>query len=1426
MILPAPAMEALQIYDTGFGLSGLAFSPCRLYVVTLHLDAANRIMFRYWYGPMMLFSHNGFDHTCLCATYIMHRCLGVLGTRLCDKKSIKLSISPHNPTKLMLPSCPCAIFLLANLDIFVTTMAPTSKSLTEVDWLPHKNYITHMIHGEKLSHAEILENLESRGFRANKNQLENQLKKWNIRRKLLKGQSKAAWQCVGHRITKRKKQGKESKVVIDGKVYDARDVAKEVGRNQPSILEKFKQGPASPKSPEGMMISVCSPYPFESELSWPKELPWFKFQLTFTIAIPSTTTVLTQSINDLLGLLTRQSTEGSTQEVAHRNDYSSPSMMSQLVSGLRDVMPEAYADESLYRAQSIIKGSNNQRLEQLVMIILFQLSNNIHRDELIGIWPTILCLIQSSGFMDKVLKRNRSTDVTSMAVAEKLYKIAFQAGFQPDTRQSHTIKDGTRKLINWLLSSGQDPNVPVQIGKHFGTSLQAAVLYQEVDLALMLLGKGADPNLGASISLDSRLWRMLPLSYAISFDNYVRRADLIEALLENHADPNLVVTKNGLYPLRIAVYRQDYRTINVLLSYGAKIPIRYGMSCPLTDRAEPDMPIEDFREQTVLGCAASLRPESAALDMVKYLLEYLRKNNHSNELPKLIPEDSLLTAANQGYNEVLTLLLNEGINVNANSEGFSALHVAAFRGHVATCRVLLDNGALVDPAPSLIDRQASPLHLAAYGDHLEVVQLLHGWGADINLELPPSAYWPNSPFSIGNRYLLSSAGARECTPYEKHQVSWFCASPVGAAMHNAKTGSTYRYLVSKGAVIPHSMAYHAARDLKDFELISFLLENGQDPNQREPSGGTLLQAVLTLNGKIDEKTRLLCGEVASALLDRGAIVVGGEAVQAVQLGNWNLVERILDKDYGNVTQTHPEMTMIHAAFLSRDPDIVRNVIDMHPEAYDPCALCLATLLTCGNNEWMSIFGQLLENRTRLERPRDEETLAIGIASWYGNIPLLKLLLERIPPSQSLRIPQPDYDPSFMLVLNPTIVCALKPIGTQPTYRHRYISPLSFALKSPRARGLLLDHGYKADTEVLEAAISLEDPALVKQLLPRNRRPFGQGVLNTAIEHGNVETVKVLLEAGEDIEGRTISDPLFYSPLAIAIGRGNASILNLILERNPDVNAGRSAALKRACIEGNMGFVKRLIELGADINPGQFSITPLEYAAAKGRIDIIQLLLSSGANTERQWRISYVVAIALAMRNGHQAAAEVLKRHREWTKEDQDLFARFNSRPLIHWNQIDHVHDAYIRKRIIQEVSDSDDDDQMSSADCSSIQPDATPERSIVGLSDSDGDTQMIDMEESDRDDDEQMADTVSEGGSNMEDVEQVPDMNRESPEPASNTGVGDATNFGDGIDFGDWVSYDGWLPESVDLGSSDFGNGMDGNDLYYGMNWGDYGGFQ
>ncbi|KAI0844794.1 ankyrin repeat-containing domain protein [Daldinia vernicosa] len=1191
-------------------------------------------------------------------------------------------------------------------------MASTRK--TEADWLPYKHHINTMIHSEKRSNSDILEWLRSQNFHASKSQLEYQLQNWNIRRKLRKGQSEDIWRYVGHRVTKRRGRGKESKVVIDGKVYGAIEVAKEISRNQLSTLERIQQG--DPIAPEGMAISVLSPHSSEMEVSWPYELPWFKFRLQLAFPISPRPSILTQCTNDILHLLTRHSIPGDIEGIVRRNHDDSPLVISHLASGMRCFMPEAYPDEILSRTQSIIQGLDNQRLEQLIMIIIFRLSNNLDTDELIEIWPTVLNLFHISGIMSKPLESKETTDITAIAVAEKLYRIAFQAGFHPNLQRPRDVQEGTRALIKWLLSSGQDPNVLVSIGSDtIDTSLHAAVLYQEVDLALVLLSKGADPNL---IPKRYTVKQRLPLIIAISADEYAQRFDLIEALLRGGAELNAFDTAIGLYPLSAAIYRKDLSVVKLLLRYGAKID---GW-CTLEDRLRlsPEEPIKGFTNiHTILGCAAGISPELDVFSIVRYLLFQLQEQYQIIDANRCILVETLLIAAGRGYNTVLTLLLDQGIDVNATNDlGYTALSLAAFWGHLHTCRMLLERGASVESwswryiyLGSTI-KTPSPLHLAAYRDHLDVVKFLHQSGVSIDCDNHHYIGLGGHPFSIYNK---------SCN---RKSLPLICVTPVGAAMFNSGISGTYRYLVSNGAMIPRWTAFEAAGSFKDFELLSFLLDNGQDPNEKGPGGVTLLESVLSTDTWTNEAEKSSRAKAARVLLDRGYKPAGREAVLAVILGDWELAERILcPDDYLHIndlyysyrsrfTSQDQKWTMIHAACLSRDMAIIQKVLDLCPDAYNESALCLATLLACETRDKkaMDIVDQLLKRIPQQKMSMNIEMIALGIASWYENMQLFELLLGKITPSQVVRINQPNKG---SLVFDPTVVCSLKPIGLKDPEGFVETSPLIFTLKSPQARALLLSRGCKADTRVLCSAIETGDLALVKELLSGNQQPFGRGILSKAISIGNMEMVKTLLEAGENINAkyyqpaRRNAVEQHDNPLQTAIGKGHTGIWNLLLKNSPNVNAAaglvyKGTALQIACRKGYLGLAKQLIDLGANVNPDRFAfgdLSALESAAENGRIDMIQLLLSSGAITTGKWRWHYLQAVAIAERNGHQAAASVLRLHRKWFAKDKALFAiiRNPNRPR-RWddNFDDHGGGGLFfgskLKRIIEEVSETDSDD--------------------------------------------------------------------------------------------------------------------------------------
>ncbi|CAG9132042.1 unnamed protein product [Plutella xylostella] len=96
---------------------------------------------------------------------------------------------------------------------------------------------------------------------------------------------------------------------------------------------------------------------------------------------------------------------------------------------------------------------------------------------------------------------------------------------------------------------------------------------------------------------------------------------------------------------------------------------------------------------------------------------------------KSIGETSLHRAARLGYTDCVAYCLEkmEADPSAKDNAGFTALHVAAARGHVRIARLLLQYGANVSAAAQGGIR---PLHEASENNHVEMIRLLLSYGAD------------------------------------------------------------------------------------------------------------------------------------------------------------------------------------------------------------------------------------------------------------------------------------------------------------------------------------------------------------------------------------------------------------------------------------------------------------------------------------------------------------------------------------------------------------------------------------------------------------------------------------------------------------------------------------------------------------------------
>ena len=154
-----------------------------------------------------------------------------------------------------------------------------------------------------------------------------------------------------------------------------------------------------------------------------------------------------------------------------------------------------------------------------------------------------------------------------------------------------------------------------------------------------------------------------------------------------------------------------------------------------------------------------------------------------------------------------------------------------------------------------------------------------------------------------------------------------------------------------------------------------------------------------------------------------------------------------------------------------------------------------------------------------------------------------------------------------------------------------------------------------------------------------RNENGDSALLFACKNGNTELVKVLLSGGATCN---LGDGS-ASPLRAVIDSDKVDLAKILLKRKHGVKV-LSDDLKLACKKGNFAMVKALLQScsKSEMNvPPNGGWSPLMIASAAGRNDIVELLLSHGADIDAETGDGKY-ALLLAIKKGHVSTVELLR----------------------------------------------------------------------------------------------------------------------------------------------------------------------------------------
>jgi len=277
---------------------------------------------------------------------------------------------------------------------------------------------------------------------------------------------------------------------------------------------------------------------------------------------------------------------------------------------------------------------------------------------------------------------------------------------------------GRKEIVQLLITNGADINIVDDSGE---TALLLAADTGNIEIAELLLKAGADISKRSKSGVSAidaasqkghyQIVKLL-IEHRVDVNGKVKgdisplyvasqngHADVVGLLLENKANPNSTRTKkHGKTALITSIEESHTNIATLLIKAGANVNEK------------------DNYGQSPLHWATSYSP-----DLLSLLIEKGANINLANDKGQV----PLHYASGSGQLGSVEILIQKGAYLNTKDNGGAApLHLVSDADCAA---LLLKNGAIVD---DLDTEKFTPLHYAAFNNHLDVAKKLVAAGAD------------------------------------------------------------------------------------------------------------------------------------------------------------------------------------------------------------------------------------------------------------------------------------------------------------------------------------------------------------------------------------------------------------------------------------------------------------------------------------------------------------------------------------------------------------------------------------------------------------------------------------------------------------------------------------------------------------------------
>ena len=568
---------------------------------------------------------------------------------------------------------------------------------------------------------------------------------------------------------------------------------------------------------------------------------------------------------------------------------------------------------------------------------------------------------------------------------------------------------------------------------------------------------------------------------------------------------------------------------------------------------------------------------SSGYDYDNALLQFrsLVQDGESNMDFRIWGDVPLFDAIDWSDPEIVRLLIETGADVNA-AEGFGGntpLHEAVEQGNGEIVKILVAAGADVN-AEGFMSR--TPLSLAAEEGATEIMRILLRPGLDAGTSADGEDKEAAPTPSIGSEALF--------TAIEKDDVEMVRLL--------VETGGDVNAAEGFGGNTP----LHEAVEKGDVEIVKILVAAGADVNAE----GFMSRTPLTLAAEegATEIMQILLGSGPSADTsadgeDKEAAStpsIGSEALYtAIEKGDHEMVRLLVEAGADvNAAEGFGGNTPLHEAVEQGDVEMVKILVaagaDVNAEGF-----MSRTPLTLAAEEGATEIMQIL-----LGSGPSADTSADGEDKEAASTPSIG--------SEALytAVEKGDHEMVRLLVEAGADVNAAEGFGGN--------TPLHEAVE-------------QGDVEMVKILVAAGADVNAEGFMSRTP-------LTLAAEEGATEIMQILLGSGPDADTpadgedkEAASTPSIGSEaLYTAVEKGDHEMVRLLVEAGADVNAaegfGGNTPLHEAVEQGDVEMVKILVAAGADVNAeGFMSRTPLTLAAEDGATEIMRILLGLDGNTE-------------------------------------------------------------------------------------------------------------------------------------------------------------------------------------------------------------------